>query len=300
VKIRKAYNFSDVLMVPIPGRINSRDTPSLATYAGYATPFMASPMRGIVDTCLIKKIASLGGIGFLHKFWRWPTDFFSALDKLKGVRYGMAVGTDLTYLEYAADAEMILVDVANGYTSKILSAISIAKSSYPNKIIVAGNVVTKRGANLLTSAGADLVRVGIGNGSLCSTRAVTGVGYPQLSAISECSEVAHVIADGGMETSGDMAKALAAGAKFCMLGSPLASAFESSNNGTIYGMASERLHSEIRKQPKSIEGIEKQVERTDSLENILGSYSYGIKSAMTYLNAATLSELRENVTWVNS
>jgi len=298
MQVSKGYKFSDVLMVPIPSRINSRDTPSLETYGGYSLPFMASPMHGIVGTRLIKQIALLGGIGFLHKFWRYSDDFFNALNKLKGVRYGMAVGTDLTYLEYAADAEMILVDVANGYTNKILGVISTVKSSYPDKIIVAGNVVTKKGANLLTSAGADLVRVGIGNGSLCTTRAVIGIGYPQLSAISECSEVANVIADGGMKTSGDMAKALAAGAVFCMLGGPLALAHESSHRGEIYGMASARLHTEIGKEPKSIEGKVRKAKKTDYLRAILKQYSYGIKSSMTYLDAINLKELRENVQWV--
>lgn len=300
MKVKRAHEFSDVLMVPIPSRIGSRDMPVLVTYAGYELPFMASPMRGIVGTKLIKEMDFLGGIGFLHKFWRYDDDFLRAFEELEGTNFGMALGINLYRLEYAAEASMILLDVANGYSKDILKVVAKIKTAYPNKILIAGNVVTREGAVALTAHGADLIRVGIGNGSLCTTRDVTGIGYPQLSAISECAEVATVIADGGMKSSGDMAKALAAGAVFCMLGSPLAKAYESSNGGTIYGMASAKLHFEIGKHPKSIEGIEKEVEKVDSLKNILNQYTYGIKSSMTYLNASTLEELRENVIWVEA
>ena len=301
MQVSKGYKFSDVLMVPITSHVNSRDTPNLETCFNdyyYALPFMASPMRGIVGVALIKRIAELGGIGFLHKFWKHKTEYAKAIRELQGTRFGMSVDINLTQLKYAENAEMILIDVANGYIDKVALAVERVRSIYRYKTIIAGNVVTKQGARTLMSAGADLVRVGIGNGALCITRNVTGIGYPQLSAISNCSEVANVIADGGMSTSSDMAKALAAGAMFCMLGSPLATAKESTNTGIIYGMASTRLHIEMDKPIKSIEGTESCVKVSDSLENILNRFAYGIKSSMTYLDALNLEELRNNVRWV--
>ena len=302
MQVNKGYKFSDVLMVPRYSTVPSRDTPSLKVTCGkqYTLPFMASPMRGIVGVRLIKELSRLGGIGFLHRFWRDQDEYRKALDELKGTTYGISLGLDLENLKYAKNATMILIDVANGYLDKTLKAVDKVKETYPNKIIVAGNVVTRQGARALHNWGADLVRCGIGNGSQCLTRDVVGVGYPQLTAIEECSEVAPVIADGGMKTSGDMAKALAAGASFCMLGGPLATAKESTNTGIIYGMASARLHIEMGKPIKSVEGTESCVKVTDSLENILNRFAYGIKSSMTYMNATTLEELRENVSWVTS
>jgi len=303
---KRAYKFSDVLMVPMNGNVTSRDTPSLYTSIKgidfklhFKLPFIASPMKGIVGTRLIKEMDNLGGIGILHKFWNEERHFIEAVERLSETRYGIAIGIDLKHLEYCQDAAMIVIDVANGYTNKYGRAVETVKNRYPSKIIVAGNVVTAEGAVELKRCGADLIRTGIGNGFLCRTRDVTGVGYPQLSAVYECAKTGiGIVADGGMPTSGDMAKALAAGALFCMLGSPLAAAYESTNNGTIYGMGSSRLHIEMNKKPKSIEGIEIESDKTNTLHNIINQYAYGIKSAMTYLNAATLTELRNNVTWV--
>ena len=299
MQVSKGYKFSDVLMVPRYSTIESRTIPNISTYCGqeYSLPFMASPMRGIVGVELIKKMAELGGIGFLHRFWNDQTVYKQALKSLKDTTYGISLNLNLKNLKYAENATMILIDIANGYLRSLLSAVSKVKKTYPDKIVIAGNVVTVDGARNLRDAGADLIRVGIGNGSLCITRDVTGIGYPQLSAISNCSEVATVIADGGMATSGDMAKALAAGASFCMLGGPLAKAEESTNTGIVYGMASARLHSKMNKKVRSIEGKEKSVEVSDSLENIIDGYVNGIKSSMTYLNARNLGELRENVRW---
>src|SRR5437868_5520794 len=115
------------------------------------------------------------------------------------------------------------VDVANGYTEKFIEAVAITREKHPDAIIMAGNVVTGDMTEALLLAGADIIKVGIGPGSVCTTRRVTGVGYPQLSAIIECADAAHglgglVCADGGCTTPGDVAKAFAAGADFVMLG----------------------------------------------------------------------------------
>ena len=128
--------------------------------------------------------------------------------------------------------KMICIDVANGYREVFLNFVKKVRGEFPEKIIIAGNVATREMTEALILAGADIVKVGIGPGSVCTTRKVAGVGYPQLSAISECADAAHglnghVMSDGGCSSPGDVAKAFAAGADFVMLGGMLAGHDES-------------------------------------------------------------------------
>ena len=172
-----------------------------------------------------------------------------------------------------------------------------------------GNVVTARGFDALSDAGADIVRVGIGNGSLCTTTKVTGVGMPQLSAISDCVKSenfyretlpVYLAADGGIRYAGDIVKALAFGADVVMIGSLFGSTFESAHKGVIRGMASKTLQEDYYHTVKSIEGIEKAQPKTISVEDLMEQLSWGIKSAMTYLNASTIYDLNpEDVQFVD-
>ena len=130
------------------------------------------------------------------------------------------------------DLEMVCIDVANGYREVFLQFVRKVRKEFPEKIIIAGNVATREMTEALILAGADIVKVGIGPGSVCTTRKVAGVGYPQLSAISECADAAHglnghVMSDGGCSSPGDVSKAFAAGADFVMLGGMLAGHDES-------------------------------------------------------------------------
>jgi len=252
--MEKGYEFDDVLLVPRPSRIDSRDDPDISVDIGSLhldIPIIASPMKGIVGVELIKEIGRLGGIGILHRFWNEEVYREGAIRELYNseVNFGVAIGIDdyeILAPALALGAKLIVLDVANGYLNKVIQAVRFLRNylnmhSLDTQLVV-GNVVTLYGARKLKEAGADLVRVGIGNGSLCSTRSTTGVGYPQFSAVRECSgrnliynelpilssgihnkptitvhsdvieNIAPTICDGGIKTSGDMAKALAAGA----------------------------------------------------------------------------------------
>jgi IMP dehydrogenase/GMP reductase len=222
-------------------------------------------------------------------------------------KFGISVKlNEFDILRYGLDhgVNIVCVDVANGYLESVLNYVSflrdiITKLNY-STLIMAGNVVTLKGANNLWNAGADLVRVGIGSGGLCTTRNITGVGYPQLSALFEVSGYEGIVSDGGIRNSGDIVKALAAGADFVMIGSLLGKAKESANNGIIYGMASRKLQEEYYQAVKSVEGIEKSLEKTTTVKELIDELSYGIRSACTYLNCSEVSKLHQSVSWVET
>ena len=210
--------------------------------------------------------------------------------------------------------KFICLDVANGYTEKFIDTVKIIRETFPNPII-AGNVVTGEMTEALILAGADIVKVGIGPGSVCTTRMVTGVGYPQLSAIVECSDAAHglgghVISDGGCKYPGDISKAFGAGADFVMLGGMFAGHLESGGelfeeNGIkykkFYGMSSdtamERHYGEIESYRAS-EGKTVTVPYKGEVETTLRHILGGLRSAATYVGARTIKEIPKCTTFV--
>ena len=151
-----------------------------------------------------------------------------------------------------------------------------------------------------------MIRIGIGSGNLCITRNVTGIGKPQLQAIWDCAIETNskhfpaTVADGGLVSSGDMVKALAAGANFLMMGSLFATAYESDNDGHISGMASRHHQEEHYHAVRSVEGITQQVSKHNYLKEMVEQWSWSIKSACTYVGAKNLSELRENARFIRS
>ena len=202
------------------------------------------------------------------------------------------------------------LDVANGYTIKFVDAVKKLRDKCPDATIAAGNVVTADMTQELILAGADIVKVGIGPGSVCTTRIKTGIGYPQLSAVIECADAAHgldahIIADGGCVNSGDIVKAFAAGADFVMLGGMLAGHDECDGkveNGVMkfYGMASESAMSRhgnhnayIGVEGKTVE-VEYRGKADDTIKDILS----GIRSACTYVGATRLKTLSKCTTFV--
>lgn len=211
--------------------------------------------------------------------------------------------------------KFICIDVANGYSEHFVSFVKKARNQYPDKVIIAGNVVTGEMVEELLLAGADIVKVGIGPGSVCTTRVKTGVGYPQLSAIIECADAAHglgghIISDGGCVTPGDVAKAFGAGADFVMLGGMLAGHNESGGEmieiggekyKKFYGMSSETAmnkHVGGVAEYRASEGKTVQVpfkgDVIDTLKDILG----GIRSTCTYVGASKLKELTKRTTFI--
>jgi GMP reductase len=199
---------------------------------------------------------------------------------------------------------MLCVDVANGYMEKFVQKISQLRSQWPHVTIIAGNVVTAEMTEALILAGADVVKVGIGSGSACSTRLKTGVGYPQLSAIAECADAAHglgahIISDGGCTTPGDVAKAFAAGADFVMLGGMLAGCQE--NGPNFYGMSSRRANEEMAgglKDYKAAEGWEMELPPKGPLKDVLQDIKGGLRSACAYVGAKRLKDLPKCATFI--
>jgi IMP dehydrogenase len=218
--------------------------------------------------------------------------------------------------------DAVVIDTAHGHTAGVLSTVRRVKRAYPDLPLIAGNVVTAEGARDLIEAGADVIKVGVGAGSICTTRVVTGAGMPQITAIQACSEEAHrhgatIIADGGIKYSGDIVKALAAGADAVMLGSLLAGLTESPGELIIYegrrfkeyrgmgslgamkGLARDRYGAVASKggaggTDKHVpEGIEAQVPYKGSLANYVFQLMGGLRSGMGYVGASSLQELRE-------
>ena len=212
--------------------------------------------------------------------------------------------------------QIICIDVANGYREVFLEFVKRVRAEFPEKILVAGNVATREMTEALILAGADIVKVGIGPGSVCTTRKVAGVGYPQRSAISECADAAHgllghVMADGGCSSPGDVAKAFAAGADFVMLGGMLAGHDESGGeliegrNGkmfkSFYGMSSSKAmeshYGEVAKH-RAPEGKEVRVPYRGSLEGTVQSILGGVRSACSYVGARRIKDLPKCATFI--
>jgi GMP reductase len=209
----------------------------------------------------------------------------------------------------------ICLDAANGYTEKYLEVLTHLRKVYPDKVIMAGNVVTGEMAEELILSGADIVKIGIGPGSVCTTREKAGVGYPQLSAIIECADAAHglgghVCADGGCVTSGDVAKAFAAGADFVMLGGMLAGHDECSGEviedkgrrfKRFYGMSSkeamEKHHGSVAEYRAS-EGRSVNVPYRGAIKNTVLDILGGVRSTCTYVGAQRLKELSKRTTFI--
>jgi IMP dehydrogenase len=239
------------------------------------------------------------------------------------LRVGAAIGATGDFLERAQElargsADVLAIDTAHGHTARVMDAIRAVKSKLPNMQVVAGNVATANGTRELISLGVDGLKVGIGPGSICTTRVVTGAGVPQITAILECARAAKetgvpLIADGGIKFSGDISKALAAGASSVMIGGLFAGTEESPGETILYqgrtfksyrGMGSigameagsaDRYAQENAERGKSVpEGIEGQVPYKGPLSALVEQLVGGLRSGMGYCGTANLNELREH------
>lgn len=240
MKLMDGLTFDDVLLYPGYSDFK-RDSISLATNLTKTIqiqiPFVSAPMDTVTERTLAVALARLGGFGIIHRNLT-PTqqaDEVSAVKKL-GLLVGAAVGAEKyeerIELLQKAGVDAVVVDSAHGYASTIIKAIQSLKNKYPSLQVIGGNIATREGAKALIQAGADALRVGMGPGAICTTRIVSGMGVPQITALMEIYPIAKkagvpVIADGGITYSGDMVKALAAGASTVMMGSFFASCEES-------------------------------------------------------------------------
>ena len=322
--------FDDVLIRPKRSTLVSRSEVDLTrpfkfkhtnkTWSG--VPIFSANMDTTGTFNTAKALEKFGIITAIHKFYSIE-DWKSNLEHLDPKYLTVTVGTSDEEFQKAKeiyaindDIDFLCLDVANGYREDFLQAIYKFRNEFPEKIIIAGNIATREMTEAIILAGADIVKVGIGPGSVCTTRKVAGVGYPQLSAISECADAAHglgghVISDGGCKFPGDVSKAFGAGADFVMLGGMFAGHEESGgelvteSNGKkykdFYGMSSElaqqRYYGDVAKHRAS-EGKKVRLEYKGNIENTVQSILGGMRSACSYVGAKTIKDLPKCTTFI--
>lgn len=326
--MKEALSYDDVLLVPRYSDIESRSQVSLRSKldAGleFQTPIIASPMDTVSGYHMAKKLSQLGGVAIIHRYNSIgeQSDIVRKL-KNEGERVGAAVGATGDYMErvtalYNAGVDFICIDVAHGHHKMVYDAIRNIRDHYGPAIhIMAGNVATQEGFDALQFWGADSIRVGIGGGSICSTRIQTGHGVPNLTAIMECAKAqtkATLIADGGIKTAGDIVKALAAGADFVMLGSLLAGTDEAPGEvveplidtsgmhkvkmKAYRGMASREAQQDWRGKSSAPEGIATMIPYKGPVELIFNDLVGNIKSGLSYSGAESIDLLHARAEFI--
>lgn len=334
-----SLTFDDVLIEPQYSEVKSRADVSIATNLGDTftldIPVISANMDSITEYEMASAMAKVGGLGVVHRFMTVDeqADIIQRFMWANSGYIGAAVGVKEDCFErarrcYEAGAKTLVLDVAHGHTSAVADAIYRIRTEYPESHIIAGNVATYEGAKFLCESGANAVKVGVGPGSVCSTRIVAGVGVPQLTAIMECSRACQeygvpLIADGGIRYPGDAAKAIAAGANAVMIGGLLSGTVESpghivEKDGRLFkayrGMASrgamtKRREVEVRHMNGSSpepriehvtpEGVETLVQYTGKpAAEVIAELVGGLRSAMSYSNSTSISEFHDNVSFV--
>ena len=321
MKFKEAVTYDDMLLVPQYSDIKSRSEVNIgSTLKGveYQLPIMSSPMDTVSESEMLVAMDKAGGLGVLHRYNTIDEQLRLANEAFaRGVSdFAVAVGVTGDYLERAqvlvdTGVETFCLDVAHGHHTLMKEALTTLRKKFGNKItIIAGNVCTLEGVNDLADWGADAVRANIGGGSICSTRIVTGHGLPGLQTIFDCARTdrdVKIIADGGIKTSGDIVKALAAGADFVMCGSLLAGTEESPGlvitmpDGTrmkeYRGMASKDAQMSWRNRSSTPEGVASYIPYKGSVVDILGDLEGGIRSGLSYTGVRTLAELQNKAQW---
>ena len=325
-------DFKDVLIRPKRSTLSSRSEVDItrefkflhAKVTYHAIPIIAANMD---TTGTFEMAEALGRHGLsvaLHKHYDLEqyVDFFTKLETKSNAFYSLGIGDgdwnkfQLVMSKSPAGAiQYLCIDVANGYTESFVDFIKKVRNTYPDLVIMAGNVVTGDMTEELLLAGADIVKVGIGPGSVCTTRKMTGVGYPQLSAIIECADAAHglggrICADGGCTVPGDIAKAFGGGADFVMLGGMLAGHDEAGGETVeqdgrlfkkFYGMSSKDAMDKYSggvASYRAAEGKTVLIPSRGPVDNTVQDILGGVRSACTYVGARRLKELTMRTTFV--
>lgn len=324
--------FKDVMFRPKRSTLSSRSQVNLertfkmmhSDYEWKGIPVMAANMDTVGTFEMALALHEKTMFTAIHKHYtpaQWK-DFMNKAPKGITDHIALSTGTSGRDLEKItaiikdnSSLKFICIDVANGYSEHFVAFVKQTRKKFPDKVIMAGNVVTGEMVEELLLAGADIIKVGIGPGSVCTTRIKTGVGYPQLSAIIGCADAAHglgglIISDGGCSTPGDVAKGFGAGADFVMLGGMLAGHDESGGDliekdgkkfKLFYGMSSTTAmdkHAGGVADYRASEGKTVEVPYRGRVENTILDILGGVRSACTYVGAAKLKELSKRTTFI--
>lgn len=326
--------YDDVLLLPdasdvVPSEVDTKT--QLTRNISLNIPLVSSAMDTVTESPMAIAMAKAGGIGIIHRNLSIDEQVTHVkLVKGAGLIVGAAVGVGDDGFARAqalidAGVDVVVVDTAHGHHRAVLEAIEKIKNSYGEQEVIGGNVATRAGAQALINAGADAVKVGVGPGSICTTRVVAGVGVPQVTAIMEAAKACRksdvpLIADGGLQYSGDIAKAIVSGADSVMLGSLLAGCDESPGElieiqgkkyKTYRGMGSlgamqsrgekksyskdRYMQDDVLSEDKLVpEGIEGKVAYKGALATVAHQLVGGLRSGMGYAGAATIDELKRN------
>ncbi|MCT3035102.1 IMP dehydrogenase [Pediococcus parvulus] len=347
--VKKGLTFDDVLLIPAESHVLPNETDlsvQLADNIKLNVPIISAGMDTVTESAMAIAMSRQGGMGVIHKNMSIEDQATQVLEvkaagKADEKKYlhassdeagrplvAAAVGVTSDTFDRAnallqAGADAIVIDTAHGHSAGVLRKIAEIREHFPDATLIAGNVATGEGAKALFDAGVDVVKVGIGPGSICTTRVVAGVGVPQITAIYDAATVArvygkHIIADGGIKYSGDIVKALAAGGNAVMLGSMLSGTDETpgeviEDNGKKYksyrgmgslsamsnGSADRYFQGGVNEANKLVpEGIEARVEYKGSVENIIFQMVGGLRSGMGYVGAPTIEALTENAQFI--
>ncbi len=326
--------YDDVLLLPdasevVPSEVETKT--QLTRNISLDVPLVSSAMDTVTESQMAIAMAKAGGIGIIHRNLSIEEQVtHTKLVKGAGLLVGAAVGVGddgFARAEALIDAgiDVVVVDTAHGHHRAVLDAIERIKKKYSEQEVIGGNVATRAGAQALINAGADAVKVGVGPGSICTTRVVAGVGVPQVTAIMEAAKACKksdvpLIADGGLQYSGDIAKAIVSGADSVMLGSLLAGCDESPGElieidgrkyksyrgmgslGAMQSRGEKKSYSKDRYMQDDVlaedklvpEGIEGKVAYRGSVETVVHQLVGGLRSGMGYAGAATIDDLKRN------
>jgi IMP dehydrogenase len=330
--IKEALTFDDVLLLPQYSRVLPSQTDvslNLTNSIKLKNPFLSSAMDTVTESKMAIAMANAGGLGVIHRNLsiKIQSQEVAKVKKFNLV-VGAAIGTsseDLTRAKSLIDngVDVIIIDTAHGHSEKVLLTLSKIKKTFSKIPICVGNIATGEAAKKLYNMGADIIKVGIGPGSICTTRMVAGIGVPQITAVMEVRNALKgrnikIISDGGIKFSGDIAKALAAGADAIMMGSIFAGTEESPGKkfkikdkfykqyrgmGSIGAMSagSSNRYSQKNYKDKSKfipEGVDGRVEYKGSISKIIYQLKGGLQSSMGYIGAKKLSDIRKNAKFI--
>jgi len=318
--IGKGFSFDDVLIIPKYNKIFSRREVSFRTHVTrnhwIDIPLLAANMDTVCESKMAIALGKLGGLGVIHRFMT-TEEQAEEVRKVKEQKLLTAAAIGVKDFESRgkvlvdAGADILVIDVAHGHSKRVGKALDYLKENYPGVDIIAGNIATKDAAEYFLSKGADAVKVGIGPGSLCTTRLMTGAGVPQITAIMDVYEATKgeipICADGGIKKSSDIVKAMGAGADTVMLGNLLAGTFEAP--GEIIERDGEKLklyrgsasysasvkkaeiNGEGNMKPISVEGEETFLPYKGEINSIIQNLLGGLASGMTYMGAGETKKI---------